>query len=209
MTKMKRHPQQETEIKFFIIDVQIPEKRLKELSAVLVSNRTHELNYRYDTPDLKLTSQMQVLRLRQDRSAYLTFKGAADPSSEVSTRQEIEFGVSDFDTAHQFLQALGYQVTFVYEKFRTTYHLNDCEIMLDELPYGNFLEIEGDDIASIKEIAGSLNLEWVHRIKLSYLAIFSQMKGVFGLNATNLVFSEFEKIKIPMDELIYGLLHAK
>jgi adenylate cyclase class 2 len=209
MTKMKKHPQQETEIKFFINDIQIPEKRLKGLNAALVLSRTRELNYRYDTPDLKLTRQLQVLRLRQDRSAYLTFKGAADPSSEVSTRQEIEFGVSDFDTAHQFLQALGYQVTFIYEKFRTTYHLNDCEIMLDELPYGNFLEIEGDDIASIKKIADSLYLEWDHRIRLSYLAIFYQMKGMFGLNATNLVFSEFEKIKIPMEEFISGLLHAK
>lgn len=30
-------------------------------------------------------------------------------------------------------------VFMIYEKYRTTYQLNQCEVALDELPFGNFL----------------------------------------------------------------------
>ena len=203
------HSLQEVEIKFLIKDISAFENKLKELNAVLLSGRTHELNYRFDTPDLRLTKQMRVLRLRQDQAAYLTFKGAADPSSEVSSRQEIEFEVGDFDKAKLFLEALGYEVSIIYEKFRTTYQLDDCSIMLDELPYGNFLEIEGADAASIKKTSDSLNLTWEKRIKLSYLAIFYQMKERYGLKANHLVFNEVDITQIQMDEFFLNLLHAK
>ena len=89
---MKRHPQQETEIKFFVSDVQIPEKRLKAINAGLVSNRTHELNYRYDTPELKLTSQLQVLRLRQDRSAYLALKARRILPAKSAPARKLNLG---------------------------------------------------------------------------------------------------------------------
>lgn len=41
------------------------------------------------------------------------------------------------------LQELGYVVSEVYEKYRTTYKLNVLQITLDEMPYGMFVEIEG------------------------------------------------------------------
>ena len=65
------------------------------------------------------------------------------------SRTEIEFGVDDFAKAKQFLEHLGYQSILVYEKYRTTYELDHAHIMLDELPYGNFIEIEGEDLTGI------------------------------------------------------------
>ena len=35
--------------------------------------------------------------------------------------QELEFTVGDFDMARAFLQALGYQVSMIYEKYRAGY----------------------------------------------------------------------------------------
>ncbi len=193
---------QEIEVKFLIRDLPALNNRFKELNVKLLSERTHELNYRYDTPDHHFTRQMQVLRLRQDQSATLTFKSAADPASEVSSRQEIEFEVGDFDTARRFLQALGYEVSIIYEKYRTTYQLNDCLLMLDELPYGTFLEIEGKDAAAIKKTAELLGLNWDTRIKLSYLAIFYKLKEKMGLKADNLVFSEVTQMQISNEDLV-------
>lgn len=43
----------EIEIKFFIRDMPALKNKLVVLNAVLVTERTHELNYRFDTPDQK------------------------------------------------------------------------------------------------------------------------------------------------------------
>ena len=73
--------------------------------------------------------------------------------------------------------------------------------MLDELPYGNFIEIEGPDLPSIHDVANHLKLDWEGRIKLSYLVIFYQLKEKFNLTASNLLFSELKNCKYSIDEL--------
>jgi adenylate cyclase class 2 len=202
---MKNNRFQETEIKFQINNFVEFEKKLKDNGAACHHVRTHELNYRFDTSDLSLTKNFQVLRLRQDQSMHLTFKGPVDPSSEVSVRQEIEFEISDLTSARRLLEILGYQITITYEKYRTTYYLGNTEIVLDELPYGDFVEIEGPDLSSIKNIANILKLDWNDRIKMSYLAIFYQLKEKFNLTATNLLFSELIKCKYSIVELFPGI----
>ncbi len=206
---MKNNRFQEIEIKFLVPDSIGFSKLLKDVGAVIQQPRTHEINLRFDTPDQRLSKQFQVLRLRQDQSVHLTYKSAADPSSEVSMRQEIEFEVSDLISARRFLEALGYQVIITYEKYRTTYQLGKSEIAVDELPYGNFIEIEGLDSASLKKIAETLKLDWKDRIKSSYLAIFYQLKEKFNLTASNLLFSELKNCKYSLDEIIPLLKNDK
>jgi adenylate cyclase, class 2 len=206
---MKNNHCLETEIKFLIPDIEEFEKQLKAIGGVCHRTRTHEMNFRFDTPDQRLTKNFQVLRLRQDQSVHLTYKGPADPSSEVSVRPEIEFEVSDLVSARQFLEALGYQVAITYEKYRTTYHLENAEIVLDELPFANFVEIEGEDFPSIKRIADQLGLNWTQRIKLSYLAIFYQLKEKFHLSASNLLFSELKDCSYSMDGLFQELYNGE
>jgi adenylate cyclase class 2 len=199
---MKTDNSQETEIKFYVKNLPVIAERLHELGAQLQQPRTHELNLRFDTPDLHLTNSYQVLRLRQDQLVHLTYKGPSDPTSEVSIRTEIEFEVSDSHKAQQFLEALGYQVTISYEKYRTTYLLENAEIVLDELPFGNFIEIEAPVLTEIKSIAEKLGLAWETRIKLSYLALFYQLKAKFKLPVNNLLFIEFIGLTYSMDEII-------
>jgi len=56
----------------------------------------------------------------------------------------VEVQVADLVGARLVLESLGYLVVFEYEKYRTTYELDGVELMLDELPYGDFVELEGD-----------------------------------------------------------------
>jgi len=52
---------------------------------------------------------------------------------------------------------------------------------LDELPIGNFVEIEGTDIQSLERSAIDLNLKWELKIDSSYLTIYNnicQLKGI-------------------------------
>ena len=59
-----------------------------------------------------------MLRLRRDSSVRLTYKGPGKTIDGVHLRKEIEFAASDFDAAQAFLEALGYQVQMIYEKYR-------------------------------------------------------------------------------------------
>jgi adenylate cyclase class 2 len=182
----------EQEAKFWINQPQKLEERLNSLGAVLIQSRTYELNLRFDTPDGQLSSAYQVLRLRQDQKCRLTFKGPSDPLSNISARKEIEVEVSDLATTRAILEALGYQVAVSYEKYRTAYRLGETEISLDEMPFGNFSEIEGPDEGSIHETADLLGLNWEARSSLSYLAIFGAVKEAFSLYIEDLTFNAFQ-----------------
>ena len=136
--------QQEIEAKFFIKDPgRLQEAPRQTAGRNACRKRVFEINLRFDKPDGQLSMGQEVLRLRKDQHARLTYKGPSDPNQSIAVRKEIEFQVSDFEAARSFLEALGYQVIVHYEKFRTTYSLDDVEIMLDEMPYGTFVEIEG------------------------------------------------------------------
>jgi len=191
----------EIEIKFRVQNLPVLAERLDELDAVLIQPRTREENLRFDTPDGRLQSAHQVLRLRQDSSARLTFKGPSQNQDGVRSRQEIEFSVGEFEQAHAMLQALGYQVWVIYEKYRREFDLDGCHVALDELPYGNFIEIEGPDAAHIKQVAHRLALDWQASIPVSYLALFEQIKAVLGLSFNHLTFDNFDHLTIPWEAL--------
>jgi adenylate cyclase class 2 len=189
--------EQEIEAKFHVRDLKKIELRLQELKAQLIQPRVHEINLRFDRSDGELRKSFRVLRLRQDDKARFTFKGpSVEETGGILSRQEIEFEVGDFDSAKQFLEAIGFQVVVFYEKFRTTYELNNTHIMLDELPYGDFLEIEGDNVEMIHSAADLLGLNWDVMIKAGYHALFERVAGKYGLDVSKLSFENLESVKI-------------
>ena len=191
----------EMEVKFYLNDPSGYEKRLRSIGASLKQPRTHELNYRFDNPDLSLTRAHRVLRLRQDQNVIITYKGPAQSNQPVSIRQEIELEVGDLTTARSFLEALGYRVSVQYEKYRTTYDLNGLEITLDEMPFGVFTELEGDNPAHIQTVAASLSLLWSTRITDSYIMLFDHIRQSRNLPLQNLTFDEFTGVAISPDDL--------
>lgn len=198
--------EQEIEVKFPLHDLPELAGRLEALGARLVSPRVYEINLRFDTQEGELTAARRVLRLRKDNNAVMTFKGPSEQGDEVSTRQEIEFQVSDFATARRFLEALGYVVAVMYEKYRTTYSFGDLVITLDEMPFGCFAEIEGPDAASIRTAAAALRLDWDARSTDSYLGLFNRLRTSLGLSMKNLSFGDFEGVQVTMEDL--GLRYA-
>jgi adenylate cyclase class 2 len=208
---------QETEAKFYVLDLKKIETRLQTLEAHLIQSRILETNIRFDLPDERLRSEGRVLRLRQDTAARLTYKGAGKSERGVVNRTEIEFTVEDFEKAKLFLEALGYQKLLEYEKYRTTYALESdsflsarheqvdglqiCHIMLDELPYGNFVEIESESILAIHSVAEQLNLNRDSAISNSYSALFEVVRQSLNLTFNDLTFANFERIKVSPDHL--------
>lgn len=191
----------ELEVKFYVTDLAGLENRLRAKGANLTAKHVYELNLRFDTPDEKLSREHRVLRLRQETNALMTYKGPSQTREDVTARQEIEFTVSDFQAARRLLEALGYQVSVSYEKYRTTYELEGVKVTLDELPYGNFCEVEGPDGDSIHSVAGQLELDWSARIMDSYLMLFSCLKSKKGLEMSDLTFKNFEGTAYTAEDL--------
>lgn len=220
---------QETEAKFYVPDLKRIETRLRppppfghlpqirnkvfrkflsfysriwgRLGGGLIQSRVLEMNIRFDLPDARLQSDRRVLRLRRDTDVRLTYKSASTNEQGVLSRTEIEFIVEDFEKAKQFLEALGYQPIFYYEKYRTTYELDGIFVMLDELPYGNFVEIEGETIEAIRKVADALNLKWDAAIGTSYAALFKRASETLNLSFQDLSFEKFAGIQVTAADL--------
>ena len=214
---------QETEAKFYLQDLSKVEAHLKGWGARLVQERVLETNVRFDLPDGSLGAQGRVLRLRHDTEAKFTYKGAGKNSQGVLSREEIEFIVGDFEKAKQFLEVLGYQEVFIYEKYRATYELagtsevfgkysqngaqgdkdlgGRVHVMLDELPYGNFMEIEGETEETIRALSQKLNLNWDAAIERSYSALFEDLRKRMNLPFRDLTFANFAEIKVNASQL--------
>lgn len=173
--------------------------RLQALGATLAQPRQYEVNLRFDSAAGDLVRQRQVLRLRQDNAARLTFKGPGREVDGIQQRQELEFTVSDYTMAQRFLEALGYQVVWMYEKYRQTYALKEVLVTLDELPFGSFIEIEGPDGGSIRSAAQQLGLDWGKRILVSYAALFEQARQALGFTFRDLSFENFRGIAVPAE----------
>ena len=192
---------QEIEAKFYVRDLGKIKARLQSLEARLIQERILENNIRFDLPDGGLSSKGQVLRLRQDTETRLAYKGAGKSEQGVVNRTEIEFTVEDFNKVKNFLEALGYQQLLQYDKYRTTYELEHCHIMLDKLPYGSFVEIEGESIATIHSMANKLQLDMQAAISASYSALFERVRQTLGLTFTDLTFANFENLIIKPEHL--------
>jgi adenylate cyclase class 2 len=192
---------QETEVKFYVLDLNRIQTQLQALKAHLIQPRVLETNIRFDLPDASLRSKGNVLRLRYDTDARLTYKSASKNEQGVLSRREIEFVVEDFEKAKQFLEALGYQKMVFYEKYRTTYELNGTLVMLDELPYGNFVEVEGETIEIIRTSSLQLNLNWDTAIATSYTSVFERARTALKLSFTDLSFANFANVNVDASNL--------
>jgi adenylate cyclase, class 2 len=133
-------------------------RRLRELGAAERGPEAFEENIIYTGHGLN--PQTRVLRLRRSGGrALFTYKERGESESAVKRNREEETEVGDADALAAILDALGYRPVLVYEKRRSTWLLGGTEVVLDELPFGLFVEIEGEDEASVAAAEGRLGLE--------------------------------------------------
>lgn len=187
---------QETEVKLYTPDLNALRHTLDAAGAHLITPRQHETNIRYEDSTHSFVPRGIVLRLRQDDSVRLTYKDGGQIVDGIITRTELEVTVSDFDIMNAILEKLGYVRHMVYEKYRSTYELDDAEILLDEMPYGNFTEIEGDH-ESIERLMARLGLQEAPRMPGSYARIFDHVRRHLGLSFNDLTFENFEGLHVP------------
>ncbi len=118
-------------------------QRLREVGAEFCGEEFEE-NTIYRGEALKRESSVLRLRRVGDR-ALLTYKERFPGPSPVKQQREEETEVADADALHAILEALGFAPALVYEKRRQTWVFKDTEVVIDELSFGLFMEIEGDE----------------------------------------------------------------
>ena len=191
----------ETEVKFHLSDLQSMHGRICKLGA-RSQGRFFEKNLRFEDADNTLRHKKSLLRLRRDNKTTLTFKSPPPGrNNQFKILKELEVEVNDFVTMGRILEALGFHCDQIYEKWRETFILANAHLCLDQMPYGDFLEIEGEK-EHIYQIAEDLNLKWESRILSSYLGMFHAMQKKLGMGFKDLSFEHFNGLDMDFTPMI-------
>lgn len=132
-------------------------RRLFEVGARPKGAEEFEENVIYTGPGLDPRSRVLRLRRVGDRAMF-TYKERDLSNSSIKRQREDETEVANPQALASILEALGYRPALIYEKRRATWLVAGTEVVLDELPFGLFVEIEGAE-ADILEVENLLNLE--------------------------------------------------
>lgn len=165
------------------------EKRLRSLGA---SSRPIEFEentlYRGGRIDLGSCA----LRLRRvGARAILTFKQRLPSKSFIKHQQEEETKVANADAVHAILTALGFRPALIYEKRRTRWQMGRAEIVIDELPFGLFMEIEAAE-KEIARVEAQLGIEDLPAVMETYPMLTAKL----GKDRKGVIEARFRKGRI-------------
>ncbi len=164
------------------------------LDLKLTSPRHFEDNWLLDSADGKLFNTGAALRVRfVNGRGLITYKGIVRESarSPLKVREEIECETSDPDSLITLFERLGFHRSFRYQKYRTIYSLpldgEELEVVFDETPMGNFIEIEGDEMRVLRALE-SAGFTTADSIRESYPELQAARCHERGVPLEDLVF---------------------
>jgi adenylate cyclase class 2 len=185
----------EIEIKVKCDDVGALVDRHPELGWTVVEPRHFESNDVFEMPGDPLKLRGSILRIRTAGGrATLTYKGLVPESAgtNVKIREELETEIASAETLAGIFGRLGFRRAFRYEKYRTVYRVQLADIvvlaMRDELPFGEFLELEGPE-SSVRAVADALGIDESRYVPESYIGIQSMLCAARGVELEDLVFA--------------------
>jgi len=162
-------------------------ERLKTASANFVG-REREENVIYHGG--ALDEKGAIIRIRKtDGKTLLTYKRRTDSYGDVKRQIERECEVSDAAVIDAILLELDLEPQLVYEKNRETWTFREVEIVIDELPFGWFIEVEGS-MTAIKEAEMLLDLDELEAVHETY----PQLTASNGVANGDLIEARFRSI---------------
>ena len=159
-------------------------RRLPEIGANLEGEEFEE-NILYSGGAIE--TGVSILRMRRvGKNATLTYKKRIPGASSIKQRLEEETEIADPEAMAAILEALGFAPAMVYEKRRQTWRLGQTEIVIDVLPFGLFMEIEGrvNQIKAVERKLGLKDLRAEH-------ATYPQLTAKHGKASNGLIESRF------------------
>jgi len=92
---------QEIEAKFLVSDLHEVRQRLMELEGHVTISSHHELNLCFDTPDRKLMSGNQVLRIQTDGRGRMTYKRQQETFNKLPPIRAEDMGLADISQSRK------------------------------------------------------------------------------------------------------------
>lgn len=180
----------EKEIKLRVDDVAGVTDSLRRNGAVFFGGAL-ERTIRFDTIDLDYEKKGKFIRVRSGFSNTITLKEKInDESRNVRARKETEFEIEDIDKMSYILSVLGLNFTRTMEKYRQHWTLGGCSITLDELPFGIYMEIEGEE-NEISKVCKLLKVDESNRILVTYWELWAEIT-----DKKDIVFDSDHKYKL-------------
>ena len=159
----------EIEARLLNVDVEGFLEKLKSLKAEFVGDWLQIRNC-YDFNPVRKNSW---IRLRKNgKETTLTIKEIG--SARIDGTKESEIVVSDFDTANEILNKLGYKERTTQENRRIQYKLDGVEIDVDFWPMiPTYVEFEASSEEDIKSVCGKLGVSFNELTSLDVQSIYS------------------------------------
>jgi adenylate cyclase class 2 len=177
----------EVELKFKIDKPDLIRKKLKIQKAKFVG-KAFERTTKFDTKNNDLEKEGKFLRVRTGFENVITFKRKINKTEkDFKEREEIELEISDPKEMEMILENLGFTKKWVMEKYREKWQWGSAEIVIDKLPFGNFIEIEGSKKA-IQKTAKILGLDLKKGITTTYWGLWEDYRKKRGIKEENIIF---------------------
>ena len=130
-----------------------------------------------------------ALRLRRvNGTAKLTFKQRRPSKSAIKYQQEEEVAVADAEAMAAILSALNFRPGLIYEKRRTRWKVGKAKVVIDELPFGLFMEIEAP-VKEIKRVERLLGAENIPAVMETYPSLTRE----FGVERRGVIEARFPR----------------
>lgn len=169
--------------------------KLKSIDATLVK-REFQNNYMFDYPDNRFFSKGGYVRIRKSFSlldnkekVVLTFKELVS-RDKFKVSKEIEFKSDDFQSAKDFLEALGLKVFRLDEKFRESYKLEEGLIEIDTWAgVPTYFEAEAESEEKVEILLNKLG----YQLSQSTSMTLAEIMKHYNIEDSDRLFSEEEK----------------
>lgn len=151
----------EIEAKFLNVDHKALRAKLTALGATCRQPERLMRRKNFDFPDQRLDKEKNGWVRVRDEGDRVTMSYKQLNSRELDGTHEVNLVIDSFDAACSFLESIGLEAKTYQETKRESWVLDDFEIELDEWPWIKpYIEVEGPDEASLREIAAKLGLDW-------------------------------------------------
>ena len=192
----------EIEVKFFI-EKKVLEDRLQLLGAKLATPRRLMRRQVFAFPvSLRKANMEQIGRVRDEGDKItMTLKESTIPRT-MSSVQELEIIVSDYNAAVKILTMSGYEPMTYQENYRTTWAFEGCSIEIDEYPgLRSYAEIEAPSTDELKRVAGLLSIDEKEFMCMSVYDLYAKELGLDAKKVRrlpSLTFENFEQVKADL-----------
>ena len=188
---MSQNNNREIEVKLLVSDFSDLAEKIRAAGGVLLQPEFFQRTVRFDTPEQSLKSNKTFLRVRSGDQNVITLKRRIDggelEAKGFKEREELETEIGDIEKVRQIINILGFTREWIMEKYRTDYRLGEVIISLDRLPFGIFVEVEGEP-TDIEMAIQKLGLTEVARSIETYWGLFDEYKKKHNLSGENIVF---------------------